>query len=100
MSACTRATAATMRANSSRIRRALLVTGMRRLPESRAIMPERNRFPSRRRVGIAASMVATWAVAAPAGAASAVTYWGQVQSHLEALDGAPLIAANWHGRYR
>jgi dipeptidyl aminopeptidase/acylaminoacyl peptidase len=28
------------------------------------------------------------------------SYWGQAQSHMEALDGAPLLAATWSGRSR
>jgi hypothetical protein len=47
-----------------------------------------------------AACVGSLALAASARAASPTSYWGQVQSHLEALDGAPLVAANWHGRYR
>ncbi|HXJ34800.1 MAG TPA: hypothetical protein VMS22_12270 [Candidatus Eisenbacteria bacterium] len=27
-------------------------------------------------------------------------YWGQVESHLAELAGAPLVSANWEGRYR
>lgn len=63
-------------------------------------MPERNGFPRRGWVGVAAWIVGTFASVSLASAASSLAYFGQVQSQLEALDGAPLIAANWQGRYR
>jgi hypothetical protein len=62
-------------------------------------MPDRVGFTNRVRAGIVACIGAL-ACTAPTNAASSVPYWGQVQSHLEVLDGTPLVAANWHGRYR
>jgi len=63
-------------------------------------MPHGTGFRNRVRVCLVAGIVTVLAAALPAGGTEAVPYWGQVQSHLEALDSAPLIAANWHGRYR
>ncbi len=63
-------------------------------------MPDRRSFPSHGRSGIVPWIVAALAFGTAPSIASPVPYWGQTQSHLEALDDAPLIAANWHGRYR
>jgi hypothetical protein len=47
-------------------------------------------------------MLVALAVASPAlaGGNRTVPYWGQAQGHLASLAGAPLLAANWEGRYR
>src|SRR5882672_6922833 len=82
-----------MSASSRRVRRAMPALGRQ------AIMPDRTRFPNRRGARLAVSIGAL-TFAAVAEAAQSVPYWGQVQSHLEVLGDAPLVAANWHGRYR
>jgi hypothetical protein len=50
------------------------------------------------KAGAVLALLLSWMRPAPA--AHATACWGTVQSHLEAFDGKPLVAANWSGRYR
>jgi hypothetical protein len=48
-------------------------------------MPDAPTFPNRR-CAVLAAFAVSCAIAVEAGAATAVPWWGQAQSHLEALD--------------
>jgi hypothetical protein len=54
----------------------------------------------RGRGGAARATLALALVALPGAAAERPAGWGQAQSFLEELDGAPLLAAEWTGRFR